>query len=88
MLLRSCLGTSVFVVDRAAFFGGDWPHGYQPIAAPDEFLARELKTDLLRVASEEADYPVDIHIQPGYDHSYFFIASFIDEHLRFHARHL
>lgn len=30
----------VFVVDRAAFFGGDWPHGYHPIENPDEFLAK------------------------------------------------
>lgn len=33
----------VFVVDRAAFFGGDWPQGYQPIAAPDAFLERAMR---------------------------------------------
>lgn len=33
----------VFVVDRAAFFGGDWPHGYQPIDAPEAFLDRAMR---------------------------------------------
>lgn len=33
----------VFVVDRDAFFGGDWPHGYQPIDAPDAFLDRAMR---------------------------------------------
>jgi len=33
----------VFVVDRAAFFGGDWPQGYQPIDAPDTFVARAMR---------------------------------------------
>ena len=32
-----------------------------------------------------ADYPLTLRMQPGYDHSYFFIASFIDDHLRHHA---
>ena len=54
----------------------------------DEFLANQLNTPLLVAASKEAAYPMDIRMQPGYDHSYFFIASFIGEHLRFHSRHL
>lgn len=54
----------------------------------DDFLAEQLKTELLSSASQEADYPIDIRMQPGYDHSYFFIASFIGQHLEFHARHL
>ncbi|MCV6605410.1 MAG: S-formylglutathione hydrolase, partial [Porticoccaceae bacterium] len=32
--------------------------------------------------------PMNIRMQPGYDHSYYFIASFIGEHIEFHARHL
>lgn len=44
----------VFVVDRSAFFGGDWPHGYQPIAAPDEFLARAMQLGRF-VDREEAE---------------------------------
>jgi S-formylglutathione hydrolase len=54
----------------------------------DNFLQEQLKTDLLVEAAKRADYPLDVHRQPGYDHSYFFIATFIEEHLRFHASHL
>jgi S-formylglutathione hydrolase len=51
----------------------------------DNFLEEQLKTHLLQEASGAADYPMTIRMQPGYDHSYFFIASFIGEHLAFHA---
>ncbi len=54
----------------------------------DDFLAEQLKTELLQQASAEVGYPVTIRMQPGYDHSYYFIATFIGEHLAFHARHL
>lgn len=54
----------------------------------DGFLAEQLQPELLREASAEAGYPMTIRLQPGYDHSYFFIASFIGEHLDFHAGHL
>ena len=54
----------------------------------DDFLAEQLKTELLLKASEEADYPMSIRYLEGYDHSYFFIASFIAEHIQFHARFL
>ena len=51
----------------------------------DDFLAVQLKPDVLQKAAELADYPLTLRMQPGYDHSYFFIASFIDDHLRHHA---
>lgn len=54
----------------------------------DNFLAEQLKTELLEKASAEASYPMTIRRQAGYDHSYFFIASFIGEHIEFHSRHL
>ncbi|MBT8116074.1 MAG: S-formylglutathione hydrolase [Arenicella sp.] len=54
----------------------------------DDFLEEQLKTELLIKACEEADYPGDIRFQEGYDHSYFFIASFIGEHIDFHSKHL
>ncbi|MFK8019303.1 MAG: S-formylglutathione hydrolase [Pseudomonadales bacterium] len=54
----------------------------------DNFLAEQLKTELLINASHSNDYPMRIRMQPGYDHSYYFIASFIGEHLQFHAQHL
>jgi S-formylglutathione hydrolase len=51
----------------------------------DNFLEEQLHTPLLQQAAAAADYPMSIRMQPGYDHSYFFIASFIGEHLAFHA---
>ncbi len=54
----------------------------------DEFLAEQLKPHLLEQACKEVEYPLELRMQEGYDHSYFFIASFIDEHLRYHAHHL
>ncbi len=54
----------------------------------DNFLAEQLKPELLEQASLEADYPMEIRRQPGYDHSYFFIASFMRDHIAFHAGHM
>lgn len=54
----------------------------------DDFLEDQLKTQLLMNAASNADYPMSIRMQEGYDHSYFFIASFIGEHIKFHAKHL
>ncbi|MFU8878032.1 MAG: S-formylglutathione hydrolase [Wenzhouxiangellaceae bacterium] len=54
----------------------------------DNFLQDQLKTELLVKAFREAGYALQVRMQPGYDHSYFFIASFIEQHLQFHARHL
>ena len=54
----------------------------------DAFLKTQLHTDLLQQACDRATGEALIRMQEGYDHSYFFIASFIDDHLAFHARHL
>jgi S-formylglutathione hydrolase len=54
----------------------------------DDFLTEQLKPDHLVKASADADYPIELRMQEGYDHSYFFIATFIDDHLRFHAEAL
>ena len=54
----------------------------------DNFLEEQLKTQLVEEASEAAGYPIEVRMQEGYDHSYYFIASFIESHLAFHARHL
>ncbi|CAH0524927.1 S-formylglutathione hydrolase [Vibrio hippocampi] len=51
----------------------------------DPFLASQLKPDLLLSAAERSGSDVKLRMQPGYDHSYFFIQSFIEDHLRFHA---
>ena len=54
----------------------------------DEFLATQLKPELLREACAAAGHPLTLRMQPGYDHSYYFIASFIGEHIAHHARAL
>jgi S-formylglutathione hydrolase len=54
----------------------------------DNFLNEQLKPDTLEAAAKTNDYPLEMHIHEGYDHSYYFIASFIEEHLHFHAKHL
>jgi S-formylglutathione hydrolase len=54
----------------------------------DPFLERQLKPELLREACSAAGVALDLRLRDGYDHSYFFIATFIEDHLRFHARHL
>jgi len=54
----------------------------------DDFLATQLKPELLQAACAEAGHPLDLRIHAGYDHSYYFIASFIDEHIAHHAQAL
>lgn len=54
----------------------------------DEFLSDQLKPGALEQAAIAAHYPLEIRYQQGYDHSYCFIATFIEDHLRHHARGL
>ena len=54
----------------------------------DKFLAEQLKPEVLETAAKTSGYPLELNLHPDYDHSYYFIASFIEEHLRFHADHL
>lgn len=54
----------------------------------DQFLAAQLKPELLRDVCERKQIALDLRMQPGYDHSYYFIATFIEDHLRFHAKNL
>ncbi|KFI22879.1 S-formylglutathione hydrolase [Nitrosococcus oceani] len=54
----------------------------------DNFLHTELKPETLLTAAQTSGYPLQLRRHEGYDHSYYFIASFIDEHLRFHRTHL
>ena len=51
----------------------------------DEFLATQLKPGLLQAACTAAGHPLDLRLRPGYDHSYYFVASFIGEHVAHHA---
>ncbi|SHI19534.1 S-formylglutathione hydrolase [Ferrimonas marina] len=54
----------------------------------DDFLAEQLKPELFKQACEQAGHPLTLRMHPGYDHSYYFIATFIDDHLRHHAEAL
>jgi S-formylglutathione hydrolase len=54
----------------------------------DPFLAEQLKPELLTAAARAAGQTVTLRMQPGYDHSYFFMASFIADHVAFHAGRL
>lgn len=54
----------------------------------DNFLADQLKPELLEAACGSAGVALTLRRQDGYDHSYFFIASFIDDHLAWHAARL
>eukprot|EP00386_Alphamonas_edax_P004070 GDKI01012702.1.p1 GENE.GDKI01012702.1~~GDKI01012702.1.p1 ORF type:complete len:295 (-),score=70.57 GDKI01012702.1:193-1047(-) len=56
----------------------------------DSFLANQLKPETLQEACAHTGGKVtaDVRMQPDYDHSYYFITTFIDEHLEFHAKHL
>jgi S-formylglutathione hydrolase len=54
----------------------------------DQFLQEQLQPDALVAAANSSGYPLQLKHHEGYDHSYFFIASFIEQHLRFHAKYL
>lgn len=54
----------------------------------DDFLHEQLKPEVFTAAAQKAGFPHRLRMQEGYDHSYYFIASFIEEHLRFHAENL
>ncbi|MCT4712426.1 S-formylglutathione hydrolase [Enterobacteriaceae bacterium H11S18] len=54
----------------------------------DQFLADQLQPAQLAEVARQKNWPLTLRVQPGYDHSYYFIASFVEDHLRFHAEHL
>ncbi|AYJ84961.1 S-formylglutathione hydrolase (plasmid) [Sphingomonas paeninsulae] len=54
----------------------------------DQFLAVQLKPSLLAEACNEAGIALTLRLQPGYDHSYYFISTFMADHLRWHAERL
>jgi len=54
----------------------------------DTFLSDQLKPELLQAAADKAGQKLTLRMQPGYDHSYFFMASFMKDHLVFHAARL
>jgi S-formylglutathione hydrolase len=54
----------------------------------DNFLANQLQPERLAAACEKAGIPLTLRMQEGYDHSYYFMATFIEDHLRWHAKRL
>jgi len=54
----------------------------------DPFLAEQLRPELLKAACEKANIPLTLRRQSGYDHSYYFISTFMADHLRWHAARL
>ena len=54
----------------------------------DGFLAEQLRPELLATACEAAGIDLELRMQPGYDHSYHFISTFMPDHLRWHAARL
>ena len=54
----------------------------------DPFLTEQLRPELLQAACEKAGIPLSLRRQSGYDHSYYFISTFMGDHLRWHAQRL
>lgn len=54
----------------------------------DEFLTEQLKPETLQAACETHNYPLTLRTHPDYGHDYFFVASFIESHLRYHEKAL
>jgi S-formylglutathione hydrolase len=68
--------------------GGRLPELLVDQGESDQFLDEQLMPHLLEKACEETGVTLTLRRQPGYDHSYYFVASFIDDHLEWHARRL
>ncbi len=54
----------------------------------DQFLADQLKPSLLAEACANSGIDLTLNLRPGYDHSYYFISTFMADHLRWHAERL
>jgi S-formylglutathione hydrolase len=54
----------------------------------DQFLVEQLRPELLQAACETAGIDLTLRMQPGYDHSYYFISTFLADHLKWHAQRL
>ncbi|HKP79340.1 MAG TPA: S-formylglutathione hydrolase [Phenylobacterium sp.] len=68
--------------------GGRLPEILVDVGEADPFLERELQPELLESACAAAGQPLTLRRRPGYDHSYYFISTFMADHLQWHARHL
>jgi S-formylglutathione hydrolase len=68
--------------------GARLPELLVDVGDADPFIEKELRPELLERACAEAAIPLTLRIQPGYDHSYYFISTFMADHLRWHAGRL
>ncbi|MEH6702899.1 S-formylglutathione hydrolase [Parasphingorhabdus sp.] len=68
--------------------GARFPEFLVDQGAADNFLEEQLKPQLLVEACEKASIPLTLNIHDGFDHSYYFISTFMDDHLRWHAKRL
>ncbi len=75
---------SVALIER----GARVPEIFVDVGDADPFIEKELRPELLERACREAGIALTMRIQPGYDHSYYFISTFMDEHLRWHSERL
>jgi S-formylglutathione hydrolase len=55
------------------------------VGTADNFLATQLQPEALVAAAAAASFPLTLRMQDGYDHSYYFIATFVGEHIKHHA---
>ena len=68
--------------------GARLPELLVDVGDADPFIEKELRPELLERACAEAGIPLTLRVQPGYDHSYYFISTFMADHLRWHAERL
>jgi len=68
--------------------GARLPEILVDVGTADPFIEKELRPELLQQACAAASIPLTLRRQPGYDHSYYFISTFMADHLRWHAERL
>jgi len=74
--------------DRAHLRFRDAAAHEEPAVTLDAFLADQLKPGLLAEACTAAGIPLTLRMQPGYDHSYLFVSTFMADHVAWHAARL
>ena len=68
--------------------GARFPDFLVDVGDADPFLKEQLRPELLEAACAKAGIPLNLRLQSGYDHSYYFVSTFMAEHLRWHAARL
>jgi S-formylglutathione hydrolase len=68
--------------------GARFPDFLVDVGDADPFLKEQLRPELLKAACAEAGIPLNLRLQSGYDHSYYFVSTFMADHMRWHAARL